>query len=89
MDVAMCTDLECPSKMKCYRFLALPDPVNQAYCDTKRKPSEAKCAYFIPANCCETSIREWGPGNYRGEVADCLFCNHPYQWTGLAWKPAP
>ena len=86
VDIAMCRDTDCPSKLKCYRFMAFPDPVRQAYIDPRRPLADKHCNYYIKADCCATSIREWGPGNYRGEVAECIFCNRPHEWSGLVWK---
>ena len=81
----MCDDGDCPARLKCYRFIALPSDVGQAYGDFDRGLRE-RCNFYVEANCCETSKREWGPGNYTGEETDCLFCNRTHQWDGGHWK---
>lgn len=30
-DITMCDDKECPKKMSCYRFMAVPNEYRQAY----------------------------------------------------------
>ena len=86
-DVTMCRDAECPAKLKCYRFLALPSDLYQSFfSESPRLPSKGSCDYFLKANCCETSIREWGDGNYTGEETDCMFCNRTHRWTGSRWQ---
>ena len=85
-DISMCDDRECPSRLKCYRFIALPSEWTQSYEMFERPPLADKCDDFLAANCCETSKREWGPGDYTGSEADCLFCNRTHQWDGKVWK---
>ena len=34
-DITMCLNKKCPSKDKCYRFMANPTPFNQSYSDFK------------------------------------------------------
>lgn len=33
---AMCTDKDCPSRNRCFRFMATPDPLYQTYADFRR-----------------------------------------------------
>ena len=30
-DIAMCNRGDCPKRIKCYRFMAVPDPLRQSY----------------------------------------------------------
>ena len=46
-DIAMCKNIECLSKDKCYRFKAIPSEFIQSYCDFKPKDNENKCNHFI------------------------------------------
>jgi hypothetical protein len=85
-DISMCADDDCPSRLKCYRYVALPSDIRQDYADFERQPNQQRCNYYIKANCCETSKREWGNGALEGEEQDCLFCNRTHQWTGTTWK---
>jgi hypothetical protein len=46
-DITTCTNEECPKKNGCYRYLAKPSPVMQAYCNF---PFEAgECEFFVPS----------------------------------------
>lgn len=43
-DISMCANKNCPLKNKCYRFLAIPDPLWQSYIDFK--PVNGVCDGF-------------------------------------------
>ena len=84
-DIAMCKDDECPSRLKCYRYLAYPEPDWQDYAFTNRGKGQKKCGYYLPATCCETIRREWVSGTFNGETKECMFCNKPSSWNGKRW----
>ncbi len=42
----MCMNKECPSRFKCYRFVAKGNPNWQSYADYKPKEGEDKCEDF-------------------------------------------
>lgn len=47
-DICMCEDKECPTKDKCYRFLAIPDEYLQSYfTESPRDKETGECGYFI------------------------------------------
>jgi hypothetical protein len=46
-DISMCENQECPSKKKCYRFIAKPNSLWQAYADFKPKKDKKKCEDFM------------------------------------------
>lgn len=31
-DISMCTNKDCPLRMKCFRYTAIPDPYWQSFC---------------------------------------------------------
>jgi len=45
-DIAMCQNEECPSRMKCYRYTAVPDEFRQGYCAFFVKKLRKKCDDF-------------------------------------------
>ena len=45
-DISMCTNEKCPSKEKCYRFMAVPSDWRQSYSEWKPKEGEDKCDGF-------------------------------------------
>ena len=47
VDISMCRDEECPSRLFCYRFTATPEKL-QSYLVSPRKAWYSKCNYFIP-----------------------------------------
>lgn len=44
-DISMCKDNSCPSRKRCYRWMAVPAPI-QSYMDFKCPPNEDKCDDF-------------------------------------------
>lgn len=36
-DISMCADAECPSRVHCYRFRAIPNEYRQSYMDFKHE----------------------------------------------------
>ena len=46
-DISMCENKDCPSKKKCYRFMAKPSPVWQTYAEFKPEKDKYKCDYFM------------------------------------------
>lgn len=48
-DIAMCADDKCPSRRKCYRFIATADTY-QTYGDFGRADGAGKCAHFWSAD---------------------------------------
>lgn len=46
----MCSDAKCPSRMKCYRFVATPSPFMQAYGSFGREVGTDKCDHFWPTD---------------------------------------
>lgn len=49
-DIAMCEGKDCPSKNKCYRYLAVPDQYRQAYMDFNARRQGDKCDRFWPVD---------------------------------------
>lgn len=48
-DIAMCMNSNCPSRMKCYRYMAEPNPYRQSYGDFKPFITHKdRCEYFTP-----------------------------------------
>ncbi len=47
-DISMCSNEECPSKDKCYRYVAIPDEYWQSYGAFSFDVS-GKCSYFMEA----------------------------------------
>lgn len=46
-DITMCRDRDCPIRMDCYRFRAIPDRLTQSwFIESPRKPGAARCTYF-------------------------------------------
>jgi hypothetical protein len=45
-DIAMCSNTQCPSHLKCYRFMANPS-VHQSYMAFKPEPGKKKCDDFM------------------------------------------
>jgi len=48
MDITLCIDSHCPSRDKCLRATATPDPLWQAYADFNRDPEQPICEHFEP-----------------------------------------
>ena len=46
----MCNNTECPSRLKCYRFTALPHEFRQAYANFAPEKGDRKCEYFWAIN---------------------------------------
>jgi len=46
-DISMCENKDCPSKEKCYRFMAKPSPVWQTYAEFKVEKGKKKCDNFM------------------------------------------
>jgi len=46
-DISMCIAQTCPSKDKCYRFRAIPNPYRQSYTLFKPDEGKMKCDNFI------------------------------------------
>lgn len=46
-DISMCDCHTCPSKNKCYRYMAIPNFHWQAYSNYEPKKGEKKCDDFI------------------------------------------
>lgn len=44
-DISMCGNTNCPFRMKCFRYTAIPSEFRQAY--SSFKPNENSCDYFI------------------------------------------
>ena len=89
-DVTMCKDTRCPSRLSCYRFVAYPAEYDQPWFITSpRYHTEDRCPYYIKANCCHTSMTQWGPGDYEGHANECLFCGKDYKWEQGAWVEKP
>ena len=45
-DLSMCRDHACPSRLKCYRYQALPS-VRQTYAEFGRAEGMEKCEAFV------------------------------------------
>lgn len=45
-DISMCADNDCPSRERCYRFIATPNPYMQAYGQFGRKEGAKQCDHF-------------------------------------------
>jgi hypothetical protein len=49
-DISMCSDTDCPSREKCYRFMAQPSEFMQSWGSFGvLRGSDEKCSYFWPA----------------------------------------
>lgn len=59
MDIAMCTDTECPDRAKCKRFTAKP-AVGQNYTVSVRENGWPRCQLFILGSA-PSGIRELEP----------------------------
>lgn len=46
--IAMCRDLECPSREKCYRFTAKPSGDRQSWMCFNRPNNRKRCDYYMP-----------------------------------------
>jgi hypothetical protein len=46
-DISMCENIHCPSKDKCYRYKATPNPFTQTYSKYEVPKRRKKCDYFI------------------------------------------
>lgn len=46
-DIAMCQNKTCPSRFKCYRYMAVPNDRWQSYMSFKVKKNSNKCDSFI------------------------------------------
>jgi len=46
-DISMCKNKECPSREKCYRYMAIPSDIWQSYADFKVPARRKKCADFM------------------------------------------
>lgn len=45
-DIEMCSDSDCPSRVKCYRFAAKPSE-NQSYMDFDRRTWDDRCESYV------------------------------------------
>jgi hypothetical protein len=45
-DISMCKDHECPSRLKCYRYMAEPSEQWQPYAKFERRPNADRCVFF-------------------------------------------
>lgn len=54
-DYSLCVDHNCPSKYKCYRYMAEPNEFRQAYSDFSREGQ--KCDYYFPIENSPTALR--------------------------------
>jgi len=48
-DITMCRNKSCPSRLKCYRFVAVPNDRRQSYAGFKPEDGENKCEHFTLA----------------------------------------
>ncbi len=46
-DLAMCRNESCPSKLKCFRYMAIPDPYWQPFAQFEIPPGHNKCECFM------------------------------------------
>jgi hypothetical protein len=47
VDLALCSNHACPSREKCFRYMAKPDPLWQAYATFYPPKGRRKCDHFI------------------------------------------
>jgi len=47
-DLWMCPGDNCPKKRECYRYRAVPSPLNQAYGETPSNAADGTCEEFLP-----------------------------------------
>ena len=47
-DIAMCLNHDCPSKKKCYRYMAIPNAIAQSYGVFWVEQGKRKCNDFWP-----------------------------------------
>ena len=45
-DITMCEGINCPLKMKCYRFLAKPDDLQSYFVDTPYDKETKQCEHY-------------------------------------------
>ena len=45
-DITMCDGVNCPLKMKCYRFLAKPDGLQSYFVDTPYDQETQQCEHY-------------------------------------------
>lgn len=45
-DISMCGDDDCPSRLRCYRYMAEHTPGRQSFVVTMRLPGADRCGYF-------------------------------------------
>lgn len=50
VDIYKCSDKNCPSKLKCYRYTASADGWQSYFAESPRKDNEDKCEYFWKVN---------------------------------------
>jgi len=48
VDLAMCSNHACPSRTKCYRYTARPNPLWQSYMHFAPPNKRKRCDDFIP-----------------------------------------
>lgn len=46
-DISMCRNEDCPSKKKCFRYMATPNPYGQYYSSFEVKKGRKKCDDFM------------------------------------------
>ena len=49
-DISMCRDKACPSRTKCYRFVATPSQFLQSYGSFGRESDAQKCSHYWPVD---------------------------------------
>lgn len=47
-DISMCQNKDCPSRLKCYRYMAMPNEYRQAYMTFAPRGGAAQCEDFLP-----------------------------------------
>ena len=49
-DISMCLDTECPSRVHCYRFRAIPNQYRQSYFVDTQREGKPKCDHYWSAS---------------------------------------
>lgn len=82
----MCKDLECPSRLTCFRFVAKPQDNQSYFIGSPRYEGERECPWYLEATCCLLSHQDWSLGEESGTRRECLYCNQDWQFVDGKWR---
>lgn len=66
-DISMCNNRLCPSRIRCYRFMAIPSQHGQTYSYFVVNDFEGKCEYFWPIEEATGATRDENVGSPASE----------------------